>query len=39
MDDVEFAEYTIFYHNIIKLLQFFIRYKGFEEDLIYKLVC
>lgn len=26
IDNIKFEEYPIFYHNIIKFLQFFIRY-------------
>lgn len=36
---VQFAEYTIFYQNIIKSICFFIGHKGFEQDLIYIPIC
>lgn len=39
VDGVESIEYTIFYHDIIKSLQFIIGHKGFEQDLVYNPVC
>lgn len=39
VDGVESMEYTIFYRNIIKSLQFLIVYKRFKQDLLYSPVC
>lgn len=35
IDDVESTKYIIFYHNIIKFWQFFIKHKEFKQDQIY----
>lgn len=39
INDIEFVKYTIFYHNIIKSLQFLIGHKRFEQDLVYNPIC
>lgn len=39
IDSIQFADYTIFYQDIIKFIRFFIGNKKFEQDLVYTLIC